>query len=90
MASNHLELPRAFDRVGLHEARPLADGLTHGSGIGPRAPLGRDAATHERVASLHNLLLLFLGMSRPLLKFSGGSADDYATFSASFTTKPSC
>ena len=30
------------------------------------------------------------GMSRPLLKFSGDSVDDYATFSASFTTSPSC
>jgi len=31
-----------------------------------------------------------MGMSRSLLKFSGGSMDDYATCSASFTTSPSC
>ena len=30
-----------------------------------------------------------LGMSRRLLKFSGGSVDDYATFSAAVTS-PSC
>ena len=30
------------------------------------------------------------GMPPSLLKFSGGSTDDYATFSASFTTSPSC
>ena len=29
-------------------------------------------------------------MSRRLLKFSGGSVDDYATCSASFPTRPSC
>lgn len=29
------------------------------------------------------------GMSRRLLKFGGGSVDDYATFSTSFTS-PSC
>ncbi len=29
-------------------------------------------------------------LSRSLLKLSGGSVDDYATFSASFTTSPSC
>ena len=30
------------------------------------------------------------GLPRSLLKFSGGSVDDYATFSASFTTSPRC
>jgi len=30
------------------------------------------------------------GMSRRLLKFSGGSVDDYATFSAPGLTSPSC
>ena len=30
-----------------------------------------------------------VGMSRRLLKFSGGSVDDYATFSAAVTS-PSC
>jgi hypothetical protein len=29
-------------------------------------------------------------LSRSLLKLSGGSVDDYATFSASDTTSPSC
>ena len=30
------------------------------------------------------------GMSRRLLKFGGGSVDDYATFSTSGFTMPSC
>jgi hypothetical protein len=33
---------------------------------------------------------LGVGMSRRLLKFGGGSVDDYATFSASCFTSPSC
>ena len=30
------------------------------------------------------------GLPRSLLKFSGGFVDDYATFSASLPTRPSC
>ena len=37
-----------------------------------------------------NPFLVEMGLPRSLLKFSGGSGDDYATFSASFPTSPSC
>ena len=40
------------------------------------------------VFPLH-IVATIVGMSRRLLKFSGGSVDDYATFSTS-TTRPSC
>jgi hypothetical protein len=55
--------------------------------------LGQDVRTLQSrlaiavaVEAVSNRLL---AMSRRLLKFSGGSVDDYATFSTS-TTRPSC
>jgi hypothetical protein len=57
MSSDDLELHRSFDRVCLHEPRPLSDGLTHGTGIGAGALFGGDAAAHERVAALHEAML---------------------------------
>ena len=43
----------------------------------------------DRVRDAQAILGYMLEMSRRLLKFSGGSVDDYATFSTSLTS-PSC
>ena len=50
----------------------------------------RDLFATELEAATQLLAVLPGGMSRRLLKFSGGSVDDYATFSAPGLTSPSC
>src|SRR5918994_3023763 len=70
IVSDHSELQRTFDRVGLHEPRPLRDGLAHGPWIGARATWSCQRAAHERLTALHDLCFLLL--REPILDRSQG------------------
>ena len=58
-----------------------------GAAVAQRQP--QAAGLRDERAGLILLARRKEGMSRRLLKFSGGSGDDYATFSTAFTN-PSC